>query len=301
MERYILEAILGEGGFGRVYRARESGQEGQQRAVKEVRLNPEAVREAEFMGLFDHRNILSLIEMLVEPLRLYLVLPLCEEDLGTFLAREGPRRGPSSFFRVVRQIAVSLAECHRQSVVHRDLKPGNVLRQGARFMLADFGVAEQLTPCRPLLTELAGTPLYWSPEQLCREPYSTAVDLWALGLVAMDVATGRPCQTDGQATEHWASSPGGERQRELAQLHPSVVWFVEGLLMDEPSLRRPVGVAGRLSVHRGGPGEDPVTTVRWAVGDPPTTGPGKPSQNRPKSLRMDEESEAEGVGITARG
>ncbi|XP_044766252.1 cell division control protein 2 homolog 3-like [Coccinella septempunctata] len=186
MEKYSFEAILGEGGFGRVYRVRESGQEGQQRALKEVRLNPEAVREAEFMGLFDHCNILPLIETLVEPPHLY--LPLCEEDLGTFLARDGPRRNPSSFYRVVRQIAVGLAECHRHSVVHRDLKPGNVLRQGARFMLADFGVAEQFTPCRPLLTELAGTPLYWSPEQLRREPYSTAVDLWALVLVAMNVA-----------------------------------------------------------------------------------------------------------------
>ncbi|XP_044761066.1 cell division control protein 2 homolog 3-like isoform X3 [Coccinella septempunctata] len=238
MEKYCIEAILGEGGFGRVFSARERGQEGQRRAIKEVHLDPLAAREAEFMGLFDHCNIIPLIETLVEPPHLYLVLPLCEEDLGTFLVRKGPRRGPSSFFRVVRQIAVGLAECHRHGVVHRDLKPGNVLRRGARFMLADFGVAEQITPCRPLLTELAGTPVYWSPEQHRREPYNTAVDLWALGLVAMDVATGRPCRIDGQATEHWASSPGEERQRELAQLHPSVVWFVEGLLMDEPSLRR---------------------------------------------------------------
>ncbi|XP_044765238.1 cell division control protein 2 homolog 3-like [Coccinella septempunctata] len=192
MEKYCIEAILGEGGFGRVFSARERGQEGQRRAIKEVHLDPLAAREAEFMGLFDHCNILPLIETLVEPPHLYLVLPLCEEDLGTFLARKGPRRGPSSFFRVVRQIAVGLAECHRHGVVHRDLKPGNVLRRGARFMLADFGVAEQITPCRPLLTELAGTPVYWSPEQHRREPYNTAVDLWALGLVAMDVATGRP-------------------------------------------------------------------------------------------------------------
>ncbi|XP_044766303.1 cyclin-dependent kinase 9-like [Coccinella septempunctata] len=156
MEKYCIEAILGEGGFGRVFSAREPGQEGQRRAIKEVHLDPLAAREAEFMGLFDHCNILPLIETLVEPPHLYLVLPLCEEDLGTFLAREGPRRGPSSFFRVVRQIAVGLAECHRHGVVHRDLKPGNVLRRGARFMLADFGVAEQITPCRPLLTELAG-------------------------------------------------------------------------------------------------------------------------------------------------
>ncbi|XP_044766270.1 serine/threonine-protein kinase PkaB-like [Coccinella septempunctata] len=110
-----------------------------------------------------------------------MVLPLCEEDLRTFLAREGPRRGPSSFFRVVRQIAVGLAECHRQSVLHRDLNPGNELRQGARFMLADFGVADQLTPYRPLLTGLASTPMYWSLKQLRQEPYNTAVDLWALG------------------------------------------------------------------------------------------------------------------------
>ncbi|XP_044763931.1 cell division control protein 2 homolog 3-like [Coccinella septempunctata] len=282
MEKYRFEAILGEGGFGRVYSARERGQEGQRRAVKEFHLSPVAAREAEFMGLFDHRNIVLLIETLVEPPYLYMVLPLCEEDLRTLLAREGPRRGPSSFFRVVRQIAVGLAECHRQSVLHRDLKPGNVLRQGARFMLADFGVADQLTPYRPLLTGLSSTPMYWSLQQLRQEPYNTAVDLWALGLVAMDVATGE------------------ERQRELAIRCLVGRRAIDGRAVPPPPCR-PERVAGRLSVLRGRLGENPVATVRWSVGDPPTARPGIKTPDRSEPLRMDEDFGAEGASTTVRG
>ncbi|XP_044760875.1 serine/threonine-protein kinase 4-like [Coccinella septempunctata] len=159
-----FEAFLGEGGFGRVYSdsARERCQEGQRRSVKEVRLDPEAAREAELMDLFDHRNVLPLIKTLVEPPYLYFALALYEEDFGDLPRLRGSEEGPLVL-----------------------LSDGPPDRSG-------FGVAEQLAPCRPLLNELAGTPMYWSPEQLRREPYDTAVDLWALGLVAMDVGTGRP-------------------------------------------------------------------------------------------------------------
>ncbi|XP_044745114.1 MAP kinase-activated protein kinase 2-like [Coccinella septempunctata] len=99
----------------------------------------------------------------------------------------------------MRQLAAAVTECHRRQIVHRDIKPANILRRRCRFLLADFGLAETLTTTQPLLTEPAGTMVYWAPEQRRLEPYDTSVDLWALGLVAVEVATGLPCRQGGTA------------------------------------------------------------------------------------------------------
>ncbi|XP_044751658.1 cell division control protein 2 homolog 3-like [Coccinella septempunctata] len=182
---FQMGEILGEGSFGRFYRGRRHGQAV---AVKRTMLTHHAIHEVDMLRLLEHPNILSLHEAIVETDYLFMVMPLCDEDLNAFLRREGPRSQPSRLFRVMRQLAAALTECHRQRIVHRDIKPANILRRRCRFLLADFGLAAQ-----PLLTEPAGAIVYWAPEQRRLEPYDTSVDLWALGLVAVEVASRAHC------------------------------------------------------------------------------------------------------------
>ncbi|XP_044748823.1 serine/threonine-protein kinase Sgk1-like [Coccinella septempunctata] len=235
MEHLHLGEILGKGSFGRVYRGQRHGQAV---AVKRTMLTHQAIQEVDILRSLEHPNILSLQEAIIEADYLFMVMPLCDEDLNTFLRREGPRNQPSRFFRVMRQLAAAVTECHRRQIVHRDIKPANILRRRCRFLLADFGLVETLTTAQPLLTEPAGTMVYWAPEQRRLEPYDTSVDLWALGLVAVEVATGIPCR-QGEEEQHWASSLDEKYRAEMERLRFPVRWFIEGLLQDNPSHRRP--------------------------------------------------------------
>ncbi|XP_044763331.1 cell division protein kinase 2 homolog [Coccinella septempunctata] len=130
------------------------------------------------LRLLEHPNILSLYEAIIQTEYLFMVMPLCDEDLNSFLRREGPRRQPSRFFRVMRQQAAGLTECHRQRIDNGDIKPANILRRRCRFLLADFGLAEKLTTGQPLLTEPAGTIVYWAPEQRNRMTRPSTCERW---------------------------------------------------------------------------------------------------------------------------
>ncbi|XP_044749662.1 cell division control protein 2 homolog 3-like [Coccinella septempunctata] len=258
MEHLHLGEILGEGSFGRVYRGQRHGQAV---AVKRTMLTHHAIQEVDILRSLEHTNIIPLQEAIIEGDYLFMVMPLCDEDLNAFLRREGPRNQPSRFFRVMRELAAAVTECHRRQIVHRDIKPANILRRRCRFLLADFGLAETLTTTRPLLTEPAGTMVYWAPEQRRLEPYDTSVDLWALGLVAVEVATGLPCR-QGEEEQHWALSLDDKYRAEMERLRFPVRWYIEGLLQDNPSHRRP-------AAQWEWPGTDTVLLVETVAQPPP--------------------------------
>ncbi|MFN8588962.1 MAG: protein kinase [Candidatus Eisenbacteria bacterium] len=216
---YEIVAPLGAGGMGEVYRARDT-RLGREVAIKvlpahlsanaEVRARFE--REAKTVSGLNHPNICTLFDVGREGETDYLVMELVE---GETLA-ERLRRGPLAAAELVRfgvQIADALDRAHRAGVVHRDLKPGNVMvtRSGAKLM--DFGLARAVagagpvsasgatmgaltqhpTVASPLTVEgaIVGTFQYMSPEQLEGREADTRSDLWAFGCVLYEMATGR--------------------------------------------------------------------------------------------------------------
>jgi serine/threonine-protein kinase len=214
---YEIAEPLGAGGMGEVYRARDV-RLGRDVAVKvlpeNVSMNPEVrarfEREAKTISSLNHPHICTLHDIGREGHVDYLVMELVEgETLDERLAR-GPL--PSAdVLKVGSQIADALDRAHRAGVVHRDLKPGNVMLTRAGAKLMDFGLArvtkpssagmdktiaqlsESPTEAQPLTAEgtIVGTFQYMAPEQLEGGDVDERTDLWALGCVLYEMATGK--------------------------------------------------------------------------------------------------------------
>ena len=208
---YEILAPLGAGGMGEVYKARDTRLE-RSVAVKvlprgmsaspEVRQRFE--REAKTISQLSHAHICALYDVGREADTEYLVMELLDgETLAERLAR-----GPLSLEQTLRygqEIAGALDKAHRQGIVHRDLKPGNVMLTNSGVKLLDFGLAkvfepaaakESLTsiPTKAALTQegtILGTFQYMAPEQLEGRDADARTDIFALGCVLYEMATGR--------------------------------------------------------------------------------------------------------------
>jgi DNA-binding winged helix-turn-helix (wHTH) protein/tetratricopeptide (TPR) repeat protein len=197
---YEILAPLGGGAMGEVYKARDL-RLGRVVALKflpaELTRDPSAhrrfLREAQAVALLDHPNVATIYEAgETEGGRVFLALAFYEgETLQQKLAR-GPLPLPEAV-AVARQIARGLAAAHRRQIVHRDVKPANiVILPDGMVKLLDFGLAKMAGATT--LTRLGsspGTPAYKSPEQTRGEKVDPRSDLWALGVVLYEMVTGR--------------------------------------------------------------------------------------------------------------
>ncbi|HMK63871.1 MAG TPA: serine/threonine-protein kinase, partial [Acidimicrobiales bacterium] len=193
--RFRLEQLLGHGGMADVYRATDV-QDGTVVAVKVVRssdpeLAQRLTREARAVAGFDHPGLVRLLDAGLHEQHAFLVMELVE---GQTLA-ERLRRGPLPTDRCAAlgvSLAGALAYVHRRGVVHRDVKPANVLLgPGSRVRLADFGIAQVLDASTATVTGTTlGTAAYMAPEQLADHRVGPAADVWALAAVLLECLTG---------------------------------------------------------------------------------------------------------------
>ena len=178
LEHYDIERLLGVGGMAHVYLARDTllGREVAIKALAPEFLTHDAAierfrREAQRVAALEHPHIAPVLHMIEVGDHLYLVMPLFVESLRERLQR-AQRLEMAEAVRLVSEVGSALAIAHSQGLVHRDVKPGNILLdQEGRAFLCDFGVA-----CKAKVTEDAdtltlagsglpvGTPLYMAPE-----------------------------------------------------------------------------------------------------------------------------------------
>jgi DNA-binding SARP family transcriptional activator/ABC-type glycerol-3-phosphate transport system substrate-binding protein len=195
---YRLLEQVGEGAFGVVYRAIQP-QVGREVAIKavhpELANHPDFVRrfdhEAQIVARLEHPHVVPLYDYWREPDAAYLVMRFLRGGSVEDLLEVGPL-DPARVVSIVDQISSALGAAHRQGVVHRDVKPGNVLldEEGNAY-LTDFGVAlDAGSPERSTGTMMRGTPAYLSPEQIRLEPTSPKSDIYALGIVVFEMLTG---------------------------------------------------------------------------------------------------------------
>ena len=200
-DRYRLVERLGQGGTGEVWRA-EDGVLGRDVAIKllhaHVASDPAQRarfrREASAIARLSHPNIIAVLAFDDDADPPYLVEEYCPGGTLTALTRGGPLPWDRVRALLV-PIAAALAHAHDAGVIHRDLKPANVLfAQDGRLVVADFGLARLLSDDEATITrsgERMGSPEYWSPEQAAGEPVSERSDVYALGCIAFQLATGR--------------------------------------------------------------------------------------------------------------
>ena len=198
--RYRIERELGAGGMATVYLA-EDLKHHRPVAIKVLRpelasaIGPERfLREIEIAARLQHPHILPVYDSGEADGLLYYVMPFVEgESLGARLAREGALAVPDAV-RIVGEVADALAYAHQRGLVHRDIKPDNILLSGQHALVADFGIARAVQNAggeRLTQTGMAlGTPAYMAPEQAAGEQVDHRADLYALGIVAYQTLAG---------------------------------------------------------------------------------------------------------------
>jgi serine/threonine-protein kinase len=259
--RYRVISKLGQGGMGSVYLAE---QKWMARQVALKILNEDLAQddalvtrfrlEARLAGNLDHRNIPRVYDFdQTEDGSLFIVMEYVEGRTLTLLIREHGRLEVNRALRLAIQVAEGLQAAHRKDVLHRDIKPDNVMVDtGDVVKLMDFGVARLRAAEGARVTKvgfMVGTPQYMAPEQLEGDEVSERTDLYSLGIVVYEMLTGElpfKAQTPGEAIHrklHLAPAPP-------RQLRGDIPETVEGLvlqMLEKDPARRPRDAAEVVS------------------------------------------------------
>lgn len=205
-DRYEILKLLGEGGMGAVYRARDTELE---RLVALKVIRPELARNTQILQRFKqelilarqvtHRNIIRIFDLGHAEGRRFITMEYIEgEDLSLILEKRGKLPAPEAA-GIVMQVARGLEAAHAEGVVHRDLKPQNIMidAQG-KCSVMDFGIARSVDASNMTRTgALLGTPTYMSPEQAQGQKVDARSDLYTLGIIFYELLTGKaPFEAD---------------------------------------------------------------------------------------------------------
>jgi len=276
--RYRIVRWLGGGGMGRVYEAIDS-ELGERVALKMLRagLSDDALerfrREVRLTRRIQHRNVARMFDIGEHAGDRFLTMELVD---GASLARELGRAMPwVQLAPLAIQLCEGLAAAHRVGVVHRDLKPDNILIERAteRAVITDFGVARSDDDA--MVTQagsIVGTPRYMAPEQLAGHEVDARSDIFSLGVVLYELATGvRPWAGDNAIALAVAQATQPARPIVSSILPPGFVALLERCLECDRR-RRPASVGELLATLQAPDAMAPPTTTstprRWRPGGP---------------------------------
>jgi len=201
MDRFRRLEKVGEGTYGVVYKAKDINT-GDTLALKKIRLDAEdegipstAIREISLLKQLQHPNIVRLYDVILTDQKLTLVFEFLDQDLKKYLDSHGDRGLDAPTTKsFLWQLLQGICHCHENRVLHRDLKPQNLLiNSDGELKLADFGLARSFgIPVRSYTHEVV-TLWYRSPEVLLgSRHYSTPIDLWSVGCIFAEISSGRP-------------------------------------------------------------------------------------------------------------
>ncbi|MEM7346958.1 MAG: serine/threonine-protein kinase, partial [Chloroflexota bacterium] len=204
LDHYKIEALLGEGSFARVYRAFDQKLERYValKILKSVWLDDSTAttrfkREAKIMSRLSHPHIVAIYNVGETQGQIYLAQYLVQGDtLANYLKKQGALSW-EKMLEIVHPLAEALAYAHKNSIVHRDVKPSNILlEEGGGVYLSDFGLVKAAEGSVSLSSSssggIIGTPHYMAPEQWRDEAVSGATDIYALTCVVLEILTGKP-------------------------------------------------------------------------------------------------------------
>ena len=258
--KYRVEALIGEGGMGKVYRARQLALDKvvvlkvlRQTLLSDERTVARFQREAKAASRLNHPNSISVLDFgQADDGALFIAMEyVAGQDLHQILSREWPL-GEARVVRLAAQILSALSDAHGAGVIHRDLKPENIMveqrrNEGDFVKVLDFGIAKitDSTDDGPALTRagfVCGTPEYMSPEQARGAPLDHRSDLYAVGVILYQLMTGLlPFESDsavGFATKHLTEEPPPPtRRRPDARISPGMERLILRALSKSPDDR----------------------------------------------------------------
>lgn len=249
-DRYRLESPIGRGAMGEVWRATDEvlgrpvamklllGDDSDAQTAARFRL------EGQTAARLSHPHVVAVFDFGAWEGRFYLVMELVEgRSLAQELAADGSLRAPR-VAAIAAQTAAGLASAHRQGIVHRDIKPGNLMSDAdGTVKLGDFGIARFVDDPAAALTQagqIVGTSLYLAPERALGRPAGPASDVYSLGCVLYQLLTGRPPFHADTATailyQHIDTAPVPPR-RLGADVPPAFENYLLGMLAKQPEER----------------------------------------------------------------
>jgi serine/threonine-protein kinase len=299
-DRYELHQLIAAGGMGQVWRGQDNALH---RPVAVKVLRSEYTGDPSFLARFraeaqhaaslSHPNIAAVFDYDEEIAQdgtgetlAYLVMELVEgEPLSALVAREGPLDTPTTL-SLLRQTAFGLGEAHGAGMVHRDVKPGNILvRPDGSVKITDFGIAHSARSVALTKTgQVIGTPQYLSPEQAEGRLATPASDVYALGLIGYECLTGRPA-FEGDNAVTIALKQVRQNPEPLPEELPSGIReLVARSLAKDPQERFPDGAAFVAAIDEILAGRPVPPSTEAAIGAVPVPGSGDTSTQLTRSV-----------------
>jgi serine/threonine protein kinase len=260
--RWRVTGMLGEGGFGRVFRVEDVSEIGLGAAALKI-LHPNTspqeresfLREAQKIAQLRHQNLVGYVDSgrLVTgagggEIRPYLVTELCERSLDDHAARApGGLLPAGEVVAVLADVLAGLDHLHRRGMIHRDIKPANVLYADGFWKLADFGLMRDLSATGTYHRGelLMGTPVFMAPELFSTMTATAPSDIYAVGVLAHLVAAGRALHTGaGPALMHNITTTAPSVDPSLA---PGLADLIRRATVPDPAQRPTAGEMLRLT------------------------------------------------------
>ncbi len=241
-QRYEILTELGRGGMGVVYKARDTRLE-RDVAIKVLRTtSPQEVarleQEAKAAATLNHPGIVVIYDFEAGFDGYFIAMEYVPGEGLDELLRSQPQRIRTHLVGIMVRLADAMAYAHSRHVIHRDLKPGNILLTPLQEVkILDFGIAARLDTVSPSTPSVCGTPYYMAPEQIRGEAPTPATDVYAFGATTFHLATGFPPFREGNVIEAHLKTPPPDPREQAPDLDPKVAAIILRCLEKEPGGR----------------------------------------------------------------
>lgn len=197
---YVITEKIGKGSFSNVYKSHHINDNTKLYAIKVISIkkhgNSKIIEnihnEINIMMKIQHENIIKLHETIITISHIYLVMDYCDQDLHQYIKNNGCLSEDTIKY-YFKQISNGIQFLHSNNLIHRDLKPHNILILSSSniIKIADFGFVKENID-NNLLNTLCGSPIYMAPEILKYQKYDNKVDLWSIGIILFEMITAKP-------------------------------------------------------------------------------------------------------------